>query len=625
MKNMEKEIKLPRLLGEGCVLQRGPQTRIWGWYDRNRKITASFQGKQYVTETEDDGSFELLLECSEAGGPYTLELAGDGGQTRRLDEVYVGDVFVCSGQSNMELPMSRVKERFPEEFLRGGCKEVHHYKVTECAEFDGALKDHRDARWTPCTGEYLSDVSAFAYFFGCMMQEKEQVPIGLINISLGGTPAEAWMSAESLEGYPDLMAIRSRYSDPVYREKLLKRQEEAENRWHQALREQERATEGAEWKPIPVPCFFQEEGPADFCGLLHLKYTFTVPEHLCGSQALLRLGTMTDSDDTYINGVKVGETGYCYPPRRYEIPAGILKGGDNEILIRLACRDGKGRITPDKPYEIVFPSGECISLEGTWQYQIRAVSEPAPELEFMTRKPTVMFQGMTAPCLPATVKGVLWYQGESNEHEPDRYEALLKGLIADWRNHWKQEKLPFTIIQLPACGLDNAGNGAWAVIREAQKQASMLPDVAMTVNLDLGEYNDLHPVDKKGVAHRAFLAARSLMYGEDTIWQGPEPVSFEVGEKELILVFDTKDGGNLGLIHGSTPGEFEVAGPDGIFCRVQGRLDGEKVRLETEHLSEIIAVRYAWSDAPSEGLLCNGEGLPAAPFYLRINTNDGLK
>lgn len=620
---MANEIRLPRLLGCGCVLQRGLETRIWGWYDRNRKIRVLFQGKEYMAETKDDGSFELLLECREAGGPFTMELIADDGQKKKIDEVYVGDVFVCSGQSNMELTMSRVKERFPEEFSGNGCKMVRHYKVKECAEFEGPLKDHRDAEWVPCMGEYLPDVSAFAYFFGCMMREKEQVPIGLINISLGGTPAEAWMSVESLSQYPDLLEMRKRFSDPVYRDIILQNQEKAEKKWLQGLREQEKMTADAGWSSISVPGCFQEQGLEDFCGLLHLKFTFSVPESLDGCRALLRFGTMTDSDETYINGVKVGETGYCYPPRRYEIPAGVLKKGENEMMIRLVCRDGKGRITPDKPYEIVFPRGERIMLDGVWQYQIRAVSGPAPVPEFMSWKPTVMFQGMTAPCFPAAVKGVLWYQGESNDYRPKRYEALLKGLIADWRSHWKQERLPFIIIQLPACSVDHAGNHAWAVIRQAQKKAALLPDVAVTVNLDLGEYNDLHPVDKKGVAYRAFLAARRLIYGEDIIWQGPEPVSCEYGGGKIILTFDTKDGGNLKLMNGDTPGEFEAAGADGIFYRVSGYLDGNKVCLETERFSEVKALRYAWSDAPSEGLLCNQEGLPAAPFHLNYEKTEG--
>lgn len=616
---MMDEIRTPRLLGRGCVLQRGPRTRIWGWYLKNRIITASFQGKTAETRTEEDGSFELFLDCRETGGPFVLELNSDDGRTKILDEIYVGDVFVCSGQSNMELPVRRVSERYPEELRSGGCAGVHHYKVKECVEFIEPLEDHKDAEWNLCVGDNLPEVSALAYFFGCMIYEKEQVPVGLINISLGGSPIEAWMSVDSLSDYPELLESRKEYADPICRNHMLEQQEKAEQQWHQSLRDQEKTTCDAEWKEIHVPGYFQEQGLEDFCGLLHLRYTFYVSEKLAGTKARLRFGTMIDNDETYINGVLVGETGYSYPPRRYEIPEGLLRSGENEILIRLSCRDGNGRITPDKPYEIVFPSGEIVPLEGIWQYQVRAVSEPAPVLEFLSRRPSVLFQGMTAPCLPFQVKAVLWYQGESNDRRPESYEKFLKEMIRDWRHHWKQEQLPFIIIQLPACQIDNAGNGAWAIIREAQKRASELPLTAVTANLDLGEYNDLHPTKKKEVAYRAFLAARHLVYGENLIWQGPELTGYELAGDGLYLDFDTKDGKNLRLINGEYPGEFEIAEDDGVFCPVSAEINKTKIRIMTESFPSVKAVRYAWSNAPLHGLLCNEEGIPALPFYIELD------
>lgn len=617
---MTQEIILPRLLGEGCVLQRGRAARIWGWYKQNTSVKIEFQGRETAARTQEDGYFEAMIGCEKAGGPFPLVLRSEDGKKKEVKEVYAGDVFVCSGQSNMELPVSRVREMFPEET---GSRLVRQYKVQECPVFTGPLKDHEEAAWSECTGNALEEATALGYFFGKMIAEKEQVPVGIINISKGGTPAEAWMSEKSLAEYPDFLAVKRRFEDKEYIKQLLEEQEVRENAWHEALCELEKHTQSAEWKTLEVPGWFREQGLPEFSGLLHIKRTFEVPEELAGRSAVLKLGTLVDSDRTSINGTQVGETGYCYPPRLYPVPEGLLKAGENEIQIRLECRDGKGRITPDKPCDICFVSGEKISLRGTWQYQVRAVEEQAPVLTFITRQPTGMYQGMVAPCLNMTVKGVLWYQGESNEWYPESYEALLKGLIKDWRENWKQDRLPFIIIQLPACAVDIRGGGAWAVIREAQKKAEELPDVAVTVNLDLGEWNDLHPLNKKGVAQRAYLAARHLMYEENLIWQGPAPVKIQRRKGVPELIFDTKDGGPLLITEGQEPEEFEVAWAEGIYYPAEAKTEGNTVRivateggeLKTE---EIQSVRYAWSDAPQKGLLKNSRGLLTSPFLINI-------
>lgn len=622
---MGKDIQMPKLFGKGCVLQKGEETRVWGWYEPGKQIVLEFQGNSYETFTSRDGRFEIGVKCKEAGGPFRMVLRGTDAQEKVLEGIYVGDVFVCAGQSNMELPMSRVRERFPEESEQNGCSGVHYFKVQECAEFVHPRKEHETAMWMECTGDHLQEVSALSYFYGKILHEERKLPIGIINLSLGGTPVQAWTSPEGLAAYPEMMKEKHRFEKALDREVLLKKQEKEEREWQQKLANQEETTADAEWKNFQLPGYFADQGLVDFNGVLYLKYSFHVREELEGQAALLRFGTMVDSDYIYINGALIGETGYCFPPRRYKIPANLLKAGENEIRIRLVCRHGKGRVTPDKPYEILFSSGERINLAGTWKYQVRGVCEPAPDLTFISRKPTGLFQGMVAPCLSATVKGIIWYQGESNEDCPEMYEELLKGLIRDWRKHWKQERLPFVIVQLPACGIDIAGNGAWAIIREAQKRAAQLPDTAMTVNLDLGESNDLHPVNKKDVAYRIFLAVQHLIYGENVVWQGPEPKRLKKTKRGLVLELDTKDGENLELINGKIPGEFEVAGVDNIFHPITPKIEGNKLIFSEETLGKdgvekIQTIRYAWSDAPLEGLLCNRIGLPAAPFILNKAT-----
>lgn len=615
MVKMQKSIQMPQILQKGCVLQRGNATRIWGWYKKGIKIEISFQNKQYMTETDENGMFEALIACKSGREPFTLEVRSEDGQEVEISEVYVGDVFVCAGQSNMELPISRVRQMFPEE---KGLLDVHHYKVEEAPEFGKALKNHRKAKWSVCVGADLEESTALGYFFGKLISQREGVPVGIINISKGGTPIEAWTSPKGLKDYPELLAMKERFADENFRKSFLEEQDKREDAWHENLRKKEKYEKEKNWKKFFMPGEFSEQGLQRFSGLVYLKKKFSVPEHLLGQNAVLKLGTLTDSDETYVNGVFVGETGYCFPPRIYPVNGGVLKPGENEILIRLECRDGKGRITPDKPFGLYFQTGEVIELKGRWEYQVRVVSEPAPSLVFISRKPTCMYQGMVAPCLNMTVKGVIWYQGESNERNPEQYEKLLKGMICDWREHWRQKTLPFIIVQLPACAMDMQGGGAWSVIRIAQWRAAQLPDVGVTVNLDLGEYNDLHPLNKKEVAYRVYLAARSLIYGEQNVWEGPELTGVQKSKEGVELYFDTKDGQTL-LLEESKDGLFEICGADGEFYTAQVEVKANKlIVIKREKDEEIYAIRYAWADAPQRGLLKNHQGFLTTPFCVQM-------
>lgn len=616
---MEKEeIRLPKLLQNGCVLQRGEDTRIWGFCEPESEITVKLQGREWKTRADKNGRFETAAENLTAGGPFVLELLSGNGAYVKVPEVYVGEVFVCAGQSNMELPMRRVKVRYPEEFAAGGCGSLHLYKVTECVEFGEELEEHRQACWSVCTGENLAETSAMSYFFGKILHENKGIPVGIINLSLGGTPAEAWTSRDGLKAYPGMLEIRKQYQSAAFREQILKEQEQAEAAWYQALEKQEKETEQVPWQTMQVPGSFDERGLKNFCGLLWLRKKFTADAETAGKKALLRFGTLVDSDQMYINGVQVGETGYCYPPRRYDIPEGLIQEGENELLIRLICRDGKGRITEGKDHDIITETGAQIALEGLWEYQIRAVSKPAPVQNFINRKPTGLFQGMVSPCLPYTVKGVVWYQGESNDAEPECYEALLKGMITDWRNHWRQDRLPFIVMQLPNCGIDIAPGESWCIIREAQRRAGELQDVAVTVNLDLGEDNDLHPLNKKDAAYRAFLAAEHLIYKQDIVSEGPKVTKIQKQGNYLELFFDTGDQKPLCTKEQEEPEGFEIQDADGRFYKVSAHAAGEKVTLDCKEAEQVKSVRYAWSKTPGKHLLYNSTGLPAGPFKIEI-------
>ena len=626
-------LRLPVLLSEGCVLQR-EQCRIWGWCTPGVNVRVCFRTQAdemllYQETTAQDGSFEMQITPPQAGGPYRMQVSNALGEQITIEEVYVGDVFVCAGQSNMELPMSRVRTRFPEEFWNGGAPEVHEYKVAEHYEFDGPLKDHEKASWQSCTKDALADVSAVAYFFGKELARLYGIPIGILNLSLGGTPIEAWMSREALAPWPDRLQIAERYRDESYCRGVTEQNERREREWQDEIKRQERngrqnGGKNGTWKTAVLPGYLSEWGLEEFCGCVWLQKTFCISEERAGKKALLRLGTLTDSDTVWINGTLVGETPYCYPPRRYPIPQGVLKAGENKIRIRLVCRSGAGRVTAGKPLDVIWQDvcgGETaetcgkeppVCLDGAWEYQVRAVCGPAPEQVFISWMPTGLFYGMAAPCLPCMVRGVVWYQGESNDRCPKDYAALLRAMIGDWRAHWKQETLPFLILQLPNCELDIAPGEAWPLIREAQWQAASLDDVAVTVNLDLGEDNDLHPLDKRNVAQRAVLAARVLIYREDIAFQGPQVCGWFRTANGICLRFDQP------LAQMEIPtGLFELAGADGSYYPVRARIMGECVAVRAREGEEPVWARYAWSRAPGE-VMHGTDGLCAAPFRIKL-------
>ena len=343
---------------------------------------------------------------------------------------------------------------------------------------------------------------------------------------------------------------------------------------------------------------------------------------------------MVDSDETWINGVKVGQTPYQYPPRKYEIPEGLLKKGRNEVTVRLICENGHGRLTPDKEYRIFNERGN-IELKGSWKYRIGCRLEtPAPEQTFISWMATGLYQGMLHPCQNYTVKGILWYQGESNDKRPDSYGRLLKKMIQSWRIQWRQEHLPFVVAQLPGFSIDLEEDNRWPKIRQAQKEAEELPNVAVTVNLDLGEKNDLHPTGKREVAYRMYRAALQTVYKEEVPCSGPVPVQIrtsagtgaepgtencEILRVQISFRLDPWEREKFLMTQdGMAPGEFELAGEDGVWHPAQAAIQGLEVELKCSEVQRPVQVRYGWRNAPDRGLLCSPCGLLAAPFTEKV-------
>lgn len=623
---------LPRLIGDSMVLQRGSRTRIWGRCQENDSVTVVLTDEkenlvaQGSTAADRTGAWEVFLELGCAGSSYCLQVATQSGEKRQITDVAVGEVWLCSGQSNMELMMQRLRDRFPEEQSLCADPDLRIFKINEHYEFGGPLEDHLSGQWEKSGPNTVWDFSALTYFFGKFLRGSEKVPVGLINASLGGSPIEAWMGRDAFEGEDDVQKEIDRYASEGFIEAKLKRDAAASESWYLTIRETDAGLKegwfdgekrSGTWNEIALPGMLAKQGLKDFIGVIWLRRRFTVPEEMAKKAARLWLGTLVDSDETYVNGVLVGSTGYQYPPRKYEVPAGLLKAGENTLVIRLTCNDGNGRMTPDKPYRI-FTEEACVELAGKWEYRIgTCVHKPAPAADFVSWKPAGLYNGMLAPCHNYTVKGLVWYQGESNDKAPQKYEKRLKQLISYWRGKWKLGNLPFLVAQLPNFAIDLSENESWPMIREAQRRAGMLPGVAATVNIDLGEWNDLHPLNKKDVAYRLWLAARALAYGKETAWQGPEVSGCKVKRGEIVLSFSNAEEGLVTQDSGQ-PGEFEIAGEDGKYDPVEAVIEGRTVILKSGQIQNPYSVRYAWRNNPDQGLLYNRAGIPASPFRLRI-------
>lgn len=380
----------------------------------------------------------------------------------------------------------------------------------------------------------------------------------------------------------------------------------------------DRAYNASSWPCIKVPSYWEDEGLGHFNGVVWFRKEIQLPSAYSGSSANLSLGNIVDEDIVYINGIQVGTTSHQYAPRKYFIPEGLLQEGKNVIVVRVVNTSGKGGFYKGKPYNLTIGDMN-IDLGGQWQYLIGAKSDPMPAPAFVQWAPTGLYNGMIAPMVSYTIKGVIWYQGESNTKKPEEYESLFKTLILNWREKWGQGDFPFIFVQLPNFmeASDSPPESSWAELREAQRGTLAIPGTGMAVAIDLGEWNDIHPVNKKDIGSRLALAAQKIAYGENTIVaSGPMLQSTKREGNRIILTFGNA-GSGLTTKGGGKPGHFAIAGEDKIFIWADAMIEDDCVVVWHDKVSDPVYVRYAWADNPEGANLYNREGLPASPFTAR--------
>ncbi|RCR66088.1 sialate O-acetylesterase [Larkinella punicea] len=615
------EVRLPKLISDGMVLQRDAPLKIWGWAKPGEKISVRFKNRNYKTVTDATGQWQIRLPATPAGGPFTMDIVGSSRLT--LKDILVGDVWFCSGQSNMVHQLNIHDVTYAKEIEQANDSQIRQFWVPTLTNLQKPQSDLPAGQWKAAVGEDVRAFSAVAYFFAKKLYATYKIPIGIINASVGGTPIEAWTSEEGLANFPAMKTTIAKNKDTTYFNHLNRKppalaiQPEdvgltATPKWSDV------SYTPKGWRPINIPGYWEDQGLKDLNGVVWYRKEIDVPASMTDQPAKVFLGRIVDADELFINGKPVGKTTYQYPQRRYKLPAGVLKAGKNVLVIRVTNTAGKGGFVPDKPY-CLFAGTDTLDLKGTWQYKVGAAYRPPVGVSgggiSAQNQPTALYNAMVAPEINYAIKGFCWYQGESNAGRPEEYATLLPALISDWRRHWNQGTLPFLYVQLPGFMDYNyqPSESHWAVLREAQLNALKVPNTGMAVAIDLGEWNDIHPDNKKDVGERLALAALKTAYHENLISSGPIYQSSAI-EGNTIVVSFSDAGGGLVTQDGEAPGDFAIAGSDKKFVWAKARIQNGQVVVWSDEVPEPRYVRYAWADNPVNPNLYNREGLPASPF-----------
>jgi sialate O-acetylesterase len=621
------QVKLPPLIRDSMILQRDAKIKIWGWASPNEKVKLNFNKKDYKTKADAGGNWSLYLPAMKAGGPYVMNI--DASNQVTLKDILVGDVWLCAGQSNMVHQMALHSVRYADEVANANYPQIRHFWVPNTTNLQAPQSDLPGGSWKWANANDIGEFSAVAYFFAKALYEKYHVPIGIINSSWGGIPIESMMSEQSLQAFPNILATVEKNKDTAYINGLNRRPAPANfgprpedkgmtEKWY------EPSYIPKEWRRINIPGYWEDQGIKDLDGVVWYRKEIDVPASIANVTARVFLGRIVDADVLYINGKQVGNTTYMYPQRRYSVPAGLLKAGKNLFVIRVTNNSGKGGFVPDKPYYL-FAGKDTVDLKGYWDYKVGQINQPFRG-GFGTggiaaqNQPTGLYNSMIAPIVGYTLKGFVWYQGESNTGRADEYAKLQPAMINDWRMKWNEPNAPFLYVQLPGF-MDYSylpAESQWAQFRQAQLQSLSVPNTGMVVAIDLGEWNDIHPDKKKEVGDRLALAAEKLAYGENIVYSGPTCQSQQIDGNKVILSF-TNVGSGMVTNDGEEPSEFAIAGADKKFVWAKAKIEGNKLVVWSDAIAKPKFVRYAWADDPVNPNLFNREGLPASPFQIEIN------
>lgn len=620
------QIKLPKLISDGAILQRDTDLKLWGWASPNESISLHFNSTTYKAKADVNGNWDLTIPPQVAGGPHKMIFRGKNEII--LKNILFGDVWLCSGQSNMELPMRRLKDAYPNEIKNANNTNIRQFLVPDEYDFNTSFSDVSSGSWKEINRENILETSGVAYFFAKDLYDTYKVPIGLINSALGGSPVEAWMSEDALKSFPKSYNELQKFKNTSYINSIEQDDKARQQTWYNELEEKDAGfikdkewfsenIDDTDWKEMKIPGFWADQELGAVNGVVWFRKQINIKKNMLGKEANLWLGRIVDQDHVYVNGEFVGTTGYQYPPRKYKINHSILKEGLNTIVVRVINEQGRGGFILDKPY-FLNVENDTIDLKGIWNYKLGASMEPLQGPTFIRWKPGGLYNKMIAPLVNYKIKGAIWYQGESNTSDPDSYFKTFPAMINNWRDKWNQGNFPFIFVQLANFmeETDQPSESNWAKLRQAQLETLAVPNTGMAVITDIGEWNDIHPLNKKDVGKRLAQEAFKLAYGEKNTKLCPIPKNYEFGKKQVTIKFTNAENGLL-TNDGEDLRYFEISNDGKTFVKASAMINDDKVIVWNETVKQPTVVRYGWANNPAKANLFSVEGLPASSFEIK--------
>jgi len=612
-------IKMPLLFSDGMVLQRNKEISVWGFADPNEKVAVHFNRQIVKTQADKNGKWTLNLNAEKAGGPFELIIIGNNKIT--IKNVLVGEVWICSGQSNMEFQVSKTVNA-EKEIADSNYPMIRHFGVAQ--DLSGTPKDDLKAgKWEVSNKETVGNFTAAGFYFAKKLYAELKIPIGIINTSWGGTNVETWTSREAFQNSDefksmiadvptvDMEAILESYKKSVLGN--LKKVQGFDVTMDNENQFKEFSFDDKNWPEIKAPSLWENQQIGNIDGIVWMRKTITLSAEQAKKEAVLHLSKVDDEDVTYVNGVQVGTNNIWEAKREYKIPAGILKEGKNVIAVRISDYSGGGGIYGEASDLKIQFKDNTIPLEGLWKFNVVQVKISVSPNSY----PSLLYNAMVNPLVPYAIQGVLWYQGEANVWRAQQYKKAFPLMINDWRNKFNQGDFPFYFVQLSTFdefkGNSKVGS-RWAELREAQSETLKLKNTGMAVTTDIGNAKDIHPTNKQDVGLRLAAIALNNVYGKKQIYSGPTFKSQEIKGNQIILTFDNIGSGLSTPDNSQNVKGFEIAGADKVFHSAKAIIKDNKIIVSSENVPNPIAVHYGWADDDTEINLFNKEKFPASPF-----------
>ncbi|QSW87077.1 hypothetical protein J0383_12300 [Flavobacterium endoglycinae] len=611
-------VRMPILFSDGMVLQRDKQIPIWGFADANESIEIHFNKQIKKTTADKNGKWTVNLAAEKAGGPFELVVIGKNKIT--IKNVLVGEVWICSGQSNMEFQVSKTMNA-EKEIADANYSMIRHFGIAQ--DLSGTPKeDLKQGKWEEATKQNVGNFTAVGYYFARKLYSELKIPIGIINTSWGGTNVETWTSREAFQNSPDFKSMIADVPvmnvdsiSKLYAQKMKERVEKIQGTEVSTANEntfKELSFEDKNWGDLKTPSLWENQPLGDLDGVVWMRKTITLTAEDIKNKAILSLAKIDDEDVTYVNGIEVGRNTQYDLKRVYTVPDNILKEGKNVIAVRIVDNSGGGGIYGESQDLKLTIGTKVIPLDGNWKFRVIVVKTALSPNSY----PSLLYNAMLNPLVPYAIQGVLWYQGEANVWRAKQYKKAFPLLINDWRTKFKQGNFPFYFVQLSTFdefGGNSQKGSRWAELREAQSETLKLPNTGMAVTTDIGNAKDIHPTNKQDIGLRLAAIAMNNIYGKKQVHSGPTYKFQEIKGNQIILTFDNI-GSGLSTPNSDELKGFEIAGADKVFHSAKAIIKDNKIIVSSDQVQNPVAVHYGWADDDTAINLFNKEKFPASPF-----------